>query len=303
MSGEEERSKKKFSGVEFDLYRTGLSGEELDIYQVLKDGNVSRVRELLETYDDVTERDIAYGRNALHIVAMCGHFDVAKLLVQNGADVKAVDKKKQTSLHFASSNGHVDVAKLLIQNGADVNAVTKTNWTSLHYVTRHGHVDVAKLLIQNGSDVNAVNKDNNSVLYFASCIAMSVPMTLELLCVGAKIDKKAITYDGTGLLVQIEERMERLRNGEHATHLLSNEEGNFMWNLKMILSTKHGRIGLEIYKMVRAFITFNSIFMAPGFDLGSDSIWKKEGEKRSYLTDEDYEYRHRWTILGTKKDF
>ena len=28
-----------------------------------------------------------------------------------------------TSLHIAAKNGHVDVAKVLIQNGADVNAV------------------------------------------------------------------------------------------------------------------------------------------------------------------------------------
>ena len=30
---------------------------------------------------------------------------------------------KETALHYAAENGHVDVAKVLIQNGADVNAV------------------------------------------------------------------------------------------------------------------------------------------------------------------------------------
>ena len=35
---------------------------------------------------------------------------------------------KRTALHFAAREGHVDVAKVLIQNGADVNAVDeKTN--------------------------------------------------------------------------------------------------------------------------------------------------------------------------------
>ena len=64
-----------------------------------------------------------------------GHVDVAKVLIQNGADVNAVDEDKWTALHFAAENGHVDVAKVLIQNGADVNAVVdvEDKWTALHF--------------------------------------------------------------------------------------------------------------------------------------------------------------------------
>ena len=62
---------------------------------------------------------------------------------------------KWTALHF---EGHVDVAKVLIQNGADVNAVDKDKWRR-HFTTQlNGHVDVVKVLIQNGADVNAVDK-------------------------------------------------------------------------------------------------------------------------------------------------
>ena len=38
-----------------------------------------------------------------------------------------------TALHFAAEKGHVDVAKVLIQNGADVNAVDENKSTALHY--------------------------------------------------------------------------------------------------------------------------------------------------------------------------
>ena len=47
-----------------------LEGEELNIaiYRVVRDGNVSGLRELLETYEDVMERDIdRFGSKALHI--------------------------------------------------------------------------------------------------------------------------------------------------------------------------------------------------------------------------------------------
>ena len=67
-------------------------------------------------------------------------------------------KEIWTALHFAASNGHVDVAKVLIQNGADVNAVhNEVKRTALHHAAEYGHVDVAKVLIQNGADVNAVD--------------------------------------------------------------------------------------------------------------------------------------------------
>ena len=66
-------------------------------------------------------------RTALHYAAY-GMLIVAKsgmlhAMIQNGADVNAVDEDKQTALHIAACKGHVDVAKVLIQNGADVNAV------------------------------------------------------------------------------------------------------------------------------------------------------------------------------------
>ena len=45
---------------------------------------------------------------------------------------------------------------MLIQNGADVNAVDNTNGQHFTSQQMNGHVDVAKVLIQNGADVNAV---------------------------------------------------------------------------------------------------------------------------------------------------
>ena len=65
--------------------------------------------------------------------------------------------KAKTALHFAAIYGHVDVAKVLIQNGADVNAVDVQKCTALHRGAQKGHVDVAKVLLENGADVNAVD--------------------------------------------------------------------------------------------------------------------------------------------------
>ena len=58
---------------------------------------------------------------ALHDAADEGHVDVAKVLIQNGVDVNAVDEDEKAALHWAAENERVDLAKVLLENGADVN--------------------------------------------------------------------------------------------------------------------------------------------------------------------------------------
>ena len=214
----------------------------------------------------------------LHYAALKGHVDVAKMLIQNGADVNAVDEDKSTALHCAAWDGHVDVAKVLIQNGADVNAVDEDNVTALHRAACDGHVDVAKVLIQNGADVNVVYKyrrKSGTPLHDAAK-NRHVVCTLQLLCFGAPIDKKALEDDKTDLLGPINNRMKLLRAGKRpGTSLMSNEERRFMWNLAFSFTIQHRAAAYKTYYTIRSFITFHGIFMAGGYDLDEESVWKR----------------------------
>ena len=42
------------------------------------------------------------------------------MLIQNGADVDAVDHKGRRAIHIASRDGHVEIVKVLLENGAFV---------------------------------------------------------------------------------------------------------------------------------------------------------------------------------------
>ena len=60
-----------------------------------------------------------------------GHADVAKLLLDKGADVNAKTGKGKTALMMAAENGHADIVHALLGKGADVNAKTSNGWTAL----------------------------------------------------------------------------------------------------------------------------------------------------------------------------
>lgn len=112
--------------------------------QAVRRGDAPKVEALLRHH-----RELAYTRNRngwtlLHIAALAGRADMAKLLLNAGSDVNARTNATMTPLCLASS---VEVAQELLVRGADVNAscrgLTPTDWA-----LQHSHSDVADLLMQ-----------------------------------------------------------------------------------------------------------------------------------------------------------
>ena len=67
-----------------------------------------------------------------------------------------------TLLHWAIEYNHPELAKGLIEGGADLNAQDKYKWTPLHRAAEYNHPELAKLLIDAGADVNAEDKDKKT---------------------------------------------------------------------------------------------------------------------------------------------
>ena len=71
---------------------------------------------------NVNAKDAWDGSTPLHICAEEGRSDVAKILIENGADIEAKDDSFETPLYRASFAGYKNVIEVLLANGADVNA-------------------------------------------------------------------------------------------------------------------------------------------------------------------------------------
>ena len=108
-----------------------------------------------------TERPSPPSRTPLHYAAFCGLYDIAKTLaIEHPQDVNSQSIHSRASpLYLASRGGHEDLARMLIEHGADVSAQTTDRWTALHEASENGHMNVARLLIDFGADVSAWTED------------------------------------------------------------------------------------------------------------------------------------------------
>ena len=112
-------------------------------------GSPTLVRALAGIYDaDATTRS---GSTALHFAAREGHAEVARVLVDAGADLDGKGRGGQSALYWVARGGHVDVVRVLVEAGADVDAETQYGLTALRAAHSRNHREVVELPEQAGA--------------------------------------------------------------------------------------------------------------------------------------------------------
>lgn len=119
----------------------------------VREGHVNVTRMLLARGADVSLGKFD-GSTALHIACQEGNANsakIARMLLDKGAAVDALNHKKVTPLMAASQHGHENIVRLLLEKGADVHRVNWKGDTALSLAKEHGHVRVAALLQEKGA--------------------------------------------------------------------------------------------------------------------------------------------------------
>lgn len=133
------------------------AGKELDVFEASALGRVERVRELLEADPSVANAWADDGFQPLGLASFFGHADVARLLVQHGAEVNSASRNqmKVMPLHSAAAAQDADVryeiAQLLLEAGADPNARQQDEYTPLMAADQHGDMRLRELLVAHGA--------------------------------------------------------------------------------------------------------------------------------------------------------
>ena len=158
----------KIVAIEYpkDVNSQSFDDASTPLHLTSRQGHVDVARMLVERGADASVQD-EDGRTPLHHASSRGHVDVARMLVERGADVSVQDEDGRTPLHHASSEGHVDVARMLVERGADVSVQAEDGWTPLHQASSEGHVDVARMLMERGADASVQDEDGWTPLHHA----------------------------------------------------------------------------------------------------------------------------------------
>lgn len=112
------------------------------------------VNYLINNGADIRAKD-KRGISILTHAARAGNLNVVKNLVGNGANIHVKSPRGITALYAAAINGHNDIVEFLLSQGAEIDVKLIDGETPLMAAVWNGQVETVALLIHKGADVNA----------------------------------------------------------------------------------------------------------------------------------------------------
>jgi len=145
------------------------AGAEHTVFTAAAAGATDALRHLLEDDAELVKAYSYDGWTPLHLAAFLGHTAAMHLLINEGADLRALSRNENGNmpLHAACAGHRGEAAKLLVEWGADVNARAAGGWTPLHLATDSGQTDLAAFLLDHGADATARSDDGQTPLAMA----------------------------------------------------------------------------------------------------------------------------------------
>lgn len=160
-----------------------LDGGTTALAMAAASANVDLARFLVEHGADVnakTAPDMG-GLPPTHIAASVGSVEIVSLLLDHGASAASLDDNRDTPLHLAALFGRTKVVALLVARGADVNALAAGDRTPLHLAASRGSKDTVALLIALGADRRLKDSEGRTPYDVANSSNLSAPAKAEVL--------------------------------------------------------------------------------------------------------------------------
>lgn len=206
-----ETASSRFRYIDPEEYQTYLkSSPDIMLHAAVRDQMESDILKCLENGANINYQNQSYhNQSALHIAAAYCDEMLLQQLIDLGAKTNIRDNKERTPLYCART---IKNAGCLLQNNADINALDNNNISPLHLTILNKNDMLAKFLLEQGANPNLKSKDNFAPLYTLECVSRTYGFNESrrelmdlLLSKGANINEKCNPFQQTALEHAIED--------------------------------------------------------------------------------------------------
>ncbi|MGH7238414.1 MAG: ankyrin repeat domain-containing protein [Candidatus Saccharimonadales bacterium] len=128
----------------------------LSLFEASAAGKFDMVAHLVCEHPEAINFYADDGFTPLGLACYFGREQIARHLVLKGADVNLPSNNgfKVYPIHSAAAGNYTGIARMLIENNAQVNVKQQAGATALHSAAQNGNIDLLILLLEHGADAN-----------------------------------------------------------------------------------------------------------------------------------------------------
>ena len=131
-----------------------------DIFTYIKNNNIQSIKNYIDFGYDLNIDD--YGYTPLIYVSISNQIEIAKLLLNAGADVNIQNNTGSTALIYAAYAKQIEIVKLLLSAGADIDKQDIDGNTALIKAAPNNNREIVEILLDYGADEFILNNYNKS---------------------------------------------------------------------------------------------------------------------------------------------
>lgn len=131
------------------------------------------VRTLINTTNVTLNKKDKFGRTILQDSIILGDHEMAKILLENGADINSKNNQNRNVIYDAVSYGNLEFIEYLLSfDNLELNNIDTSKDTILNHKTVKRNDNIAIMLIENGADPTIINSDGKT--YLSNCALIGI---------------------------------------------------------------------------------------------------------------------------------
>jgi uncharacterized protein len=150
------------------------------LWMASEENDVATLQKLLKEGVDIEAND-KRGRTALMIATHAQNVEAAKVLIDGGANVNALDDMHDSPFLYAGASGYTEIVSYCLRHGADFTVFNRYNGTALIPACERGHVETVKELLQRKDfPIDHVNRLGWTALLEAIILSNGGPAHIQI---------------------------------------------------------------------------------------------------------------------------